>query len=131
MALVALEPCLAVVAYWVVVLEICSGVVACSAHVQAVLPVLVVHTHYAQEACSVPVDCSALDQELDLQVADFDLAARSPALVGVHSELVDMGLVLVAYFDFVGLGEIQGVASIARFARFARWMPYSESCSGS
>ena len=127
MALMALEPCLAVVAYWVVALELCSGVVACSAHVQAVGPVLAVHAHYTQEVCSVPVDCSTLDQELALQVADFDLAARSPALVGVHSELVDMGLVLVTYFDSVGLGGIQEVASIARFAR---WIPYSESYSG-
>ena len=128
MVLVALEPCSAVVAYLVVILEICSGVVACSVLLQAGWPVLVVHTHYAQEACSVAVYCSALDQEWDLQVADFALAARIPALVGVHSELVDMGLVLEACFEFVGLGEIQGVASIAHFAR---WMPYSESYSGS
>ena len=45
-------------------------------------------------------------------MADFALAAGIPTLLGVHS-----GLVLTAYFGFVGLGEIQVAASIARSAR--------------
>lgn len=109
------------------VLEICSGVAACSAHFQAGQLVLVVHTHYAQEEYSVLVDYSALDQELELQMADSALAAGKSPLLGVYSELVDMSLVLGAYSEFVRLGEIQVVASIARFAH---WMPYWESYSG-
>ena len=61
-------------------------------------------------------------------MADFALAASIPDPVGAYSELVDMSLVLAAYLGFVGLGEIQEVASIARFAR---WMPCSESYPGS
>lgn len=125
--LVVLEPCLAVVACWAVVLEICSGVVACSAHLQAVQLALVVHTRYVQEACSVPVDYLALDQGLELQVANFALAARIPPLLVVYYDFVDMSLVLRAYFEFAGLGEIQVVASVARSAH---WMPYWYSYSG-
>ena len=111
------DPCLAVVADWVVVLELCTGVVACSAHLQAGQSVLVVRTRYVQEACSVRVDYLVRDQELELQMADFALAAGIPPLLGVYSGLVDMNLVLRAYFGFVGLGEIQVAASIARSAR--------------
>ena len=103
------------------VLEICSGVVACSAPLQEVQLVLVVRTPYVREACSVPVDYLALDQGLELQVANFALAARIPRLLVVYYELVDMKLVLTAYFASVDLGEIQGVALVARSAR---WMPY-------
>lgn len=39
-----LDPCLAVAAYWVVVLELCSGVVACSAHLPEGQFVLVART---------------------------------------------------------------------------------------
>ena len=84
-------------------LGVCSGVVACSAHLQVVQLVLVVHTHCLQEACSVLVGYLALDQGLEVQVANFALAARVPALLGEYYELVDTSLVLRAYFEFVGL----------------------------
>lgn len=104
-----------------VVLEIRSGVVAYSAPLRAVHLVLVVHRHSFQIACSVLVEHLALDQEVELQVANFALVAENPPLLGGCYELVDMGLVLGPHFELVGLGEIQAVASVARSAH---WMPY-------
>lgn len=50
-------------------------------------------------------------------MADFALVAEIPPLLGLCSGLVDMNLVLRAYLEVVGLGEIQVAASIARSAR--------------